>query len=252
MAKRKDPPSQSTTLLNFFSPDTPATKKGKKRPTPSKSSTKIRPPNASHADPEVIIIDSDSDAEFSELRGKGKGKARALSSEAEILDGPALVGKVLMPKRSAGSRLGSAIKREESAMEVDIPFSFGKPILLVSFDSTKREPVEQASPLLCTAQASPRESDGGPVRPSICPTQGASSSISNFKDTNVIDLSDDEWAMGDDEMALADPEDFPDDETGNLDMEVDIRPVKQEPREGNSCPVCATNLDRLLPNVSVL
>ncbi|KAF7983348.1 hypothetical protein HWV62_22317 [Athelia sp. TMB] len=232
MAKRKDPPAQATTLFNFFSSDAPAVKKGKTRPTTPKHKSNLQTSSAS-TNSEVIIIDSDSDTDT--IVSKGKGKEREVSSEVEIVDGPVFSGSTRKPK-ATGSHSGLSTKRQEASI------SFGEPILLRSSNEVKGELSTRA----LTRASSPvsLESDG-PARPSIYPIQGASYSTSKLKDSSVIDLSDDEWAMGDDEMALVDPDDFPDEDMEEVDTEAPQ--VAQAARGANTCPVCNKSFNALLP-----
>lgn len=99
------------------------------------------------------------------------------------------------------------------------------------------------------------ENTAQPSRPSVHPIQGARSSFSSFSDASVIDLSDDEWAMGDDEMALVDPEPDNDDEdieTAEVISSDAVAPRSfREESEGITvCPVCGLHLVELLVPVS--
>lgn len=140
-----------------------------------------------------------------------------------------------------------SVSRPDAFDEDDDPssWSFGVPVSLLC-DST----LLKMQPDVFTEE--PSNTRAGPSRPSANPIQGgASSSLSHYKDSSVppsaMDIDDDEWGMGDDEMALIDPEA---DEEEEEEMDDINSPVEFSESDVTVCPICALRLVGLFVTVS--
>lgn len=132
--------------------------------------------------------------------------------------------------------------------------SFGAPVSLLR-DTYEARPSEPHDDIFMLGASSLFESanGAGPSRPSVYPIQEAASS-SNFTDLSVKGIDDEnDWAMGDDEMALVDPEpDNNDEEDVEIEIESSSPECLQEDSEGvSTCPICALHLVGLFVTVSL-
>jgi hypothetical protein len=290
--KRKNPP-QSTTLHNFFSPDAVTAKKGKTLgPAPQTKGGNARA--ATRPSDAIIVIDSDSDehtpvskkgnvvgapatGELSNYKLKNSRVARSSfstvtgDSVAEmsmaVLDNevpsfgepssllrPSTRSVILIPQTS----FSDSSDLSHWASSPSAASSFGNPLHLLcdTYEARPSKSHDDISMLSASSHFETTSDDAGPSRPSIYPMQGASSSSSIFADLSVKGLSEeDDWAMGDDEMALADLE--PDDNEEEDMAEIEIRSSPpgalaslQEDSEGiATCPICALRLVGLFVTV---
>lgn len=284
--KRKEHP-QSTTLLDFFSPDAVTAKKGKTIRKKSQQRTAARPID------QVIVIDSDGDGHVPVSR-QAKGKKR--SREVEVIDEPAAAEPSihlnrLVTRSSFGAGNSDVVNPEISILEDVHTLFFGEPVQsdvaqassesftrlnnIPSHPGSSPSTLFGAPPSLlrdihetslskshnnisAVGQSSPAyvhfgtKNDAGPSRPSVHPIQETTSSSSNFTDSSFRAFTDDDddWVMGDDEMALVDPE--PDEE--NIDeIEINSSPLGISSSQDESlttCPICALHLVGLFTAVS--
>jgi len=273
--KRKNPP-QSTTLLNFFSSDP---KKGK-TPAPTKRN-KARPSD------EIIIIDSDSDgltpvskmesspvvdapptAALSDYKLKNHtvagfplttGDSVAETSMAALDNDVPSFGEpssLLRPSTSPDitqtsfSGYSDLLHRASSRSASS---SFGIPVHLLCDTADEARPEKLHDDIFMMSASSHFKTttdEAGPSRPSIYPIQGASSS----SDWSVKGLGEEnDWAMGDDEMALVDPEPDDNDEEDMKEIELESSPpgaLSSLQENGiTTCPICALHLVGLFVSV---
>jgi hypothetical protein len=131
------------------------------------------------------------------------------------------------------------------------PSLFGAPVSLLRDEagpSKSQDDISMAGPSCYPSF----EATHRPSRPSVYPIQGTASSSSNYTDSSVKTFDDDDWATGDDEMALVDPE-TDEEDMEEIEIESSSPEVLQEDSEGvATCPICALRLVGLFVTVSRL
>lgn len=161
--------------------------------------------------------------------------------------------------KTEGGAFQSAPRADSPGMnEDDSSFlSFGSPTSLLRDPGLLKLPQDVVQVETSFSNPLKVEEIGEASRPYINPIQETSSSI--FENSSVppsaVNLDDDDWAMGDDEMALVDPK--PEDEDNDTDVE-DIE-IDSSIRASTSahenhdeiakCPICSLHLVGLLVTV---
>jgi hypothetical protein len=269
--KKRKEPSQSRTLIDFFSNNAPIKKS---KPQSSPPETDRNSENFKAPTPEIIIIDSDSD-DHSPKRGKGRTAAiptakgqrssaergkgtlycakqcewkpslthAAPSSKPEVLqDGPLTFGRpsnLLQAPIESSAANAEACKKTSSGIETTSSASiFGVPTSLL------RSSVDPAldPPLAKKNQGETFTGDGCTL------DQDAPTPYEHLGDMpHSIDVkSDDElWGVRDDELAAIEAVD------DDFEMEDVSEQLNDAPSSHSaSCPVCERDLSRLLGLVS--
>ena len=134
--------------------------------------------------------------------------------------------------------------------------SFGIPVHLLCDTADEARPEKLHDDIFMMSASSHFKTttdEAGPSRPSIYPIQGASSS----SDWSVKGLGEEnDWAMGDDEMALVDPEPDDNDEEEMKEIEIESSPpgaLSSLQENGiTTCPICALHLVGLFVSVRFL
>lgn len=292
--KRKEPPLQSTNLLQFFSPDAAGSKKSKTQSSASQkevnSQIKKTTTKSTASNQDIIVIDSDSDDGASKTKsGRTRSSIkREDSSEVEFVEGSS---KSVFSKQGTGSR-NTATSGSHNSDTKDESFddgdniSFGKPSTLLRPANSLPPPKSESTPdgadeeeedpsswnfgapssLLSDPTLFKLEHDAfaeelstthaEPSRPSLNPIQGSSSESSRYKDSSVppsaMDINDDdEWGMGDDEMALMEPELDEEEEEEMEDINSPIDMTEPSEPKTTVCPICALRLVGLFATVCI-
>ena len=267
-SKKRRAPPQSKNLHFFFQEVAASNERKRQKKTHPKLSSTTK--ESSTPDQDVIIIDSESDDGASKMdrsrtkkvikrensnqvqfvQGSSKGVVnRNAANHADVkydpIDGDNVsFGRPSTLLRSNDSPQALHSKSRLDGFEEDespSSWSFGAPVSLL-WNSTLD---------FQNATEGPSNARERPLRPSANSIQGGSSSSSRYEDHSVpssaIYIGEDEWAMGDDEMTLIDPE-------ADEDEEIDINSpaeLVESPRSNVTvCPICALRLVGLFAFVS--
>lgn len=254
MSKKRKEPSQSRTIVDFFS-NNASTKKSKFQAPPPKTNKKNLKASLSQ---EIIVIDSDSD-DCTTKRDKGKtrvipgvqqhapegGKGNrcsneydsltriALSNHEELHDELPTFGKPSALLQVPVQSSTSTIEWKETLLQSSVikapssPSIFGVPTLLL------RSSVEPAHELLFEGKAS---TEVGVPKP--CRNPGDIPHSIDVIDVDYIG-DDEQWGVGDDELAIL--------EAANDDIEVeDVSEQLDNYVHSAGCPICELDISHLL------
>jgi hypothetical protein len=242
--KSKDANKSTVTLHNFFfspgagSSNKPQLSKSSKKATPSKAT-----PTSAGVSKEVIVIDSDSDEEVEVVRSTSKKRRRSEgSSDVEHVQ--------CTPIRRVNTI--AVVPHALPSLTSETTLNFGKPSALLGSSSHSLGPVVPTlsfgppSALLGGPGLTAPTFSGTPLafgEPTLLLGPRVSSSINDSvtqMDAEMDLGGDDEWGMGDDEMAV-DPDE--DEESAQLDESIVIQIW--------SCPLCQKVMSELSETVGI-
>ena len=267
--KRKDPPTQSTNLHSFFH-EVAASKKSKRQPLVFQKKPTRR--ESSIPDQDVIVIDLESDNSASKIsrsrttnvikkenssdiqfvQGSSKGAVRSTGPTAHGSDmehEPVDEDNVSFGQPSTLLRPIGSLQPlpSESRLDKDedpSSWSFGAPVSLLCNSTFK---FQRATEEHLKARAGPLRLSANSIQREI------SSSSWRYKDSSVspspIYVGDDEWGMGDDEIALIDPEADKDEEE-IVDINSPVELAESPDPNTTVCPICELRLVGLFAPVS--
>lgn len=248
--RKRPPPPQSTTLRQFFFPNTNPAKKSRNRSSTARSEA------------EAIVI-SDSDGDLPVFASKGKEKTKQDSSVVGLLRNPDTKRSndskgaashsspsLPMKKQRAITVVNTNEKEPSFTPEDEDIYSFGESSTLLR----TRSPVQLIAP---TSSFGPPNELLGPGK-ALSVTRLSHELFKNkpSKSHEVVTMANfnDEWAMGDDEIALVDVEtdDNIEDATVKFDLLHPEVPsfFREEEETVTTCPVCTLLLLGLSPAVS--
>lgn len=285
MSKKRKDSAQSSTLLDFFGKGgSPANKKPKTQTQNRSKKTPVKRERFTVAPEDIIVIDSDDendnivkpeplDADFSDVEIVDQPSSRNRPS-SRLTNGHS---ENVSPTKAASSHTsyGHAELLDPPPPPVDGAIeSFGIPYLLLEegdngsfgFPTLLNEPSKDdlRIPKECSIPSTPMlESSNTPLKRPLpvtsnsneeqCPISKPKHTPNRTNHLGVIDISDDEWGTGDDEMAVENTLNldadisttFPD-----IDLTLDDDPLEDVTPGSETCPICGLLFDAVSAMVS--
>lgn len=285
--------SQSTTLLDFFGKGgSPANKRPKTR-TQTQSRSKKSPVKRERftvAPEDIIIIDSDDENDFAvkpepldvtssdveivdEPLSRSKSLSRLTDSHSENVSPTKAASSfkdaellnALCPQEDTNESFGIPyllLERGDEEPE-DFTGEFGTPTLLNDPPGDGLHiPKECSVPCTTILESTTNCSSSGRPNPASNTSNEKQSGIPNPKleedsghhnDLGVIEISDDEWGTGDDEMAVENSLNLDADTSTtrpDIDLTLDDDPIEDVTPGSETCPICGLLFDALSHVVS--